>query len=249
MTIRRVAHPVLASCLLAGSTLIFVLGPASPAWANCSETTKFVYQGAINPATGNSDFFGTRGVSYAYNYEPICSGGAVANSFFMRLSPDYLNFVETGPRQQAGDPGNRGHAWAEWHYYPAPIQVHNYDSIFTLYTGNYFASMLSNGPGTSWDIYIKESTTPNTTYHHLANTGNLAAFAGLPESEFSRYGAATEQNLIYSLQDQHVYLGSWYTWQALYCDRSQDSITDSRVERPDSSEWYLVPPAAANTTC
>lgn len=215
--------------------------------ASCGETTKFVEEHLPNPGTGVVSYFGTRGTFISYDYSPICSGGGVANSFFMRLSADYTNFVETGTQQTSSQPSSRAHAWGEWRYYPASVVVQYYDSAFTVTTGDTYQTDLQNSTGNSWNFYIKRPSEPSYTY--LGNTGNLAAYAGIPESEFSRYGGVPPNNLMTALQERDTYTGSWTSWQSMICDYSQDSITTSKVYKVDNQDWFLTDPAQANTGC
>jgi hypothetical protein len=210
--------------------------------ASCSENTKFVEEVANNPDTGNTQYYGIQGSTWVYNHLPICSGGVTAQSFFMRLSPDYTNWVETGIRQSPSDSSSHSHAWGEWRYYPAPGQAFNYDGqVGVLTTGTWYSVNLQNGPGTSWDLYIAHTSSPGSSWHHLANTGNLASFTGIPESEFARFGDGNASDLVNYLQEQYYYLGPFLNWQHMECDRSQDSITDWTVDRLTNSSWEMLP--------
>lgn len=75
---------------------VLVSTAAPAAAATCSETTKFVWDDSAADAA-----FGTRGAGYIYDNAPACQ--AFAATYFMRLSADYLNFIEVGTQQNASD--------------------------------------------------------------------------------------------------------------------------------------------------
>jgi hypothetical protein len=235
---RRFAAMLWASTLVTG--MIIVISPGA-GFAACTETTKFVTETANNPNGGGQIYFGNRGAAYTFNHLPICSPGEVAESFFMRLSPDYTNWVETGAYQRPSDDSAHTHEWGEWRYYPNPVVVNLYDAqAGVLTTGTWYSWMLTNGANTSWNLYIVHSASPNgATWKFIANTGNLAAFAGRPESELSRYGTGNAQISVGTLQEQASFNGGWALWRSMACDNSQRSILDWTVIKQSNSSWYM----------
>ncbi len=212
------------------------IAAAEPANAGCSETTKFV--------TSGKTAYGNRSNFYVFNHNPTC--GPVAHSTFVRLSPDYLNWVEGGTYQNQYDGPYSARLWAEWRYYPSPIVVKTYGSVPT---GIYINFMIQNGSGTSWDIFYAGGSTVNTTYKKLVNTGQLSTYKGVAESELARYGTVDAWSSVAQLQTQASYLGSWSNWTYLGCDNSQRTILDWAVTRVSNTTWYMVHHAPVNGEC
>lgn len=145
---RSVRLAIVTAFLLTG--IVGVTAPAVSAAAGCSETTKFVQELSANPGTLSAKYFGIRGATYTFDHTPNC--GPVAQSFFIRASPDYSAWVETGTRTDAGDDAQHTHVWAEWRYYPVSDGLKTYDSVTgVLTTGTTYSFMLRNGTGNTFD--------------------------------------------------------------------------------------------------
>jgi len=229
-----------------------VVGPVSPASAaGCSESTKFVQELATNPVTGDNDYFGIRGSAYTFNHLPMCSGTGVAQSFFVRLGPDYSSWVEMGASQYSNDTANHTHAWAKWRYLPSQSALKTYDTAAgILGTGLTYSFMLQNGTGTTWNIYFAHSGSPDgIAWNYVDSTGSMGAFRGPVESELSRYGTAHAQDHPTHLEEQRSYNGSYYGWQHLGCDYAQWSILDYTAVRVSQSEWYMSPRPPGSGEC
>jgi len=219
-----------------------------PASAACSETVKFVEEYNNNPVTGNADYFGNEGSAYTYNHLPTCS--AVYESFFMRLSPDYRNWVETGAGQKSSDDSSHTHDWGEWRFYPANVVLKFYDSqAGVLTTGTTYSFRLQNGNGTSWDLYVAHTTSPGDSWNHVDNTGNLVTYYGMAESELSRWGTGDASDSVTSLHEQDGYQSVWSNWQHLGCDYNQRTILDWAVDKVDNQDWFMVHQAPATGQC
>lgn len=105
---RLFGRSILRLVMVVAVALLPVVLVGSPARAqSCSqESTKFVYD------TSYGSYFGNRGAVETFDHHPICSGEAMAQSFFMRLSSNY-DWVETGARQYPSDDSGHTHAWVE----------------------------------------------------------------------------------------------------------------------------------------
>lgn len=222
-----------------------VIGPVAPASAaGCGESTKFVQELSANPLNGQNAYFGVRGSAYTFNHLPMCSGTGVAQTFFVRLSPDYSSWVEMGATQYWNDTSNHTHAWAEWRYLPSQSALKTYDTqAGILGTGLTYSFMLQNGSGTTWNIYFAHTSSPdgNVNWNQVDTTGSMGAYRGVLESEMSRYGTASAQDHPIHLEEQRNYNGPYYGWQHLSCDNAQRTILDYTAVRVSQSEWYMSP--------
>lgn len=100
---------LLVGVVLAVSTFVapavITPAPASASPSCSTESTKFVQQVA-----GTNLYYGNRDAIYTYDDRPICTGEANAHSTFMRISDDYLSWVEVGVQQT---PDGVAHFWSE----------------------------------------------------------------------------------------------------------------------------------------
>jgi hypothetical protein len=238
-----------SATILALTTTGLVIAP-NTARAACSETTKFVEEYNNNPDTGNTQYYGIQGSTWTYNHLPICSGGAVYQSFFMRLTPDYTDWVETGIGQFPSDSSGHDHAWGEWRYFPANAVVRTYDTkAGVLTTGTWYSVRLQNGTGNTWDLYIAHTSSPGSSWNHLDNTGDLGTFTGMPESELSRHGTGNADDLVNYLQEQYYYLGPFHNWQHMGCDYNARSILDWYVVKLTEQSWQMFPGTPPSGAC
>ncbi|WP_188944654.1 hypothetical protein [Nakamurella endophytica] len=223
---------------------LLVLNPTTAFAAGCTtESTKFVYEDVGNPgASNNNRYYGIRGTTRSYNHQPICSNTGVAQTFFVRLSPDYSSWVETGVTQYATDSTANSHAWAEWRYLPSQSALKTYDPQAGILTTNTDYSLrLENGAGTTWEIYIAHASSPEavTNWNHLDTTGSMGVFSGPVESELSRYGTGNASDHPTHLEEQRLFAGAYYGWQHLGCDYAQRSIMDWTAVKVSQSEWFM----------
>lgn len=152
------------------------------------------------------------------------------------LSSTYQDFVEVGARQDQYDSPSAGHVWAEWRFYPSGIQNRYYD---TIPTRAYYAFMVRNGTGNSWDLFYAAGSSVNATYKRVANTGGLRSYFGVLESEEARYGTGDASNSVSQLQKEDSYLSAFSDWNGILCDYSQDSISDWKAFATSPNSWYM----------
>lgn len=213
---RRFILPTVLSLLWA---LLFFQTPS--AHAACVEQVKFKYD------TG-AYAYGTEAYIYGYDHAPNC--GPATQTTFVRLSSSYLNFIETGYRQ---DVGNLPLQFVEWQIYPSSVQL---DLRQNVNKDQWSSYRINNRPGThTWDVYYQYGQSYSGMY--LVDTvSGLLTDHGLIESEVARYGTASGATDVQLLESKSS-SGAWSVWPGQACDPNQQGINDWDATSISNGSW------------
>lgn len=216
---RRIVVPTVLSLL---GTLVLFQTPS--AHAACTEQVKFKYN------TG-AYAYGSESYIYGYDHAPNC--GPSAQTTFVRLSSSYLDFLETGYRQ---DVGSVPRQFVEWRIYPASVQLDLRQNVDKNQWNSY---RLNNRPGThTWDVYFQYGQSYSGM--SLVDTvSGLLTDHGLIESEVARYGTgsgATDNQLLESKSSS----GAWSVWSGQACDPNQQGLNDWDATSISNGSWGTV---------